>query len=128
MNIPEFTTTPPDWGTRRPTGSHGNWSKIATGIECKSDATDALVYKFEGFPDRILAHDEHHAFSELTTSTLKTLEAQLRDAHWEVDKLQDELEEAESQVQTLKEQIRAIKAVTPRKPQEPFSLFTTSTN
>jgi septal ring factor EnvC (AmiA/AmiB activator) len=127
-SIPEFTTEQPDWGARRPTGTHGNWTRIAKGIECKADATQALVYKFEGFPDRILANDEHHAFSEITTTNLKALEARLRDARWEVDRLEEELGEAEDEVETLRQQIRAIRATTTAKPQEPFSLFATATN
>jgi len=117
MNIPEFTTTPTDWG------AHGNWTRIAKGIECKADATHALVYKFEGFPDRILAHDEHHAFSEITTINLKALEAKLRNARWDVSRLEEELEEAEDKVQTLKEQITAIKTTKQNETPEACNLF-----
>jgi len=107
--IPDFTTTPPDWLHRSPSGRHGNWSHTANGIQCRADAIDALVYQFDGLPETVLAHDGRHAFDSLTTQSVKDLEDDLYEAKREVERLEDELDDAQTEVDRLERQIKAIK-------------------
>ena len=111
---PDFTTTPPNWAHRSCTGRHGNWSRAAKGIDCRADAVGAEVYEFDGIPDRILAHNAHQAFAEITSNNLRELEDELDDARREVHRLEDELEEAEDQVDTITRKIQAIQTTKPK--------------